>query len=222
MQPDAPMLFADADGVTPAQQAYTRLKDLIVTLALRPGAMIREGVLQETLGLGRTPLREAIHRLSHQNMLHIYPRRAVVVAKLGVLEVRQIFEVRLALETASASLAAQRIAAREMEALLALGAELRRSRDEADVSQFLLADQACHRAIAQYAHNTLLAEHIDHLLSLNLWLWHMYFEACGMRGTHLFAHESIIEAIAARDAAAAATAMREHILGSREQLLTGW
>jgi DNA-binding GntR family transcriptional regulator len=139
-----------------------------------------------------------------------------------VQEIRQIFEVRLALETASASLAAQRIAAREMEALLALGAEVRRSRDEADVSQFLHADQAFHRAIAQCAHNTLLAEHVDHLLSLNLWLWHIYFEACRMRGTDLFAHEPIIEAIAARDAGAAATAMREHILCSKEQLLTGW
>ena len=222
MQQDAPVLFADSDGVTAAQQAYTQLKDLIVTLALRPGATIREGELQEKLGLGRTPLREAIHRLSHQHMLHVYPRRAVVVAKLGVQEVRQIFEVRLALETASASLAAQRIAARELEALLAIGAELRRSRDEADVAQFLHADQAFHRAITQYAHNTLLAEHVDHLLSLNLWLWHMYFETCGMRGTDLFAHEPIIAAIAARDAAAAATAMREHILSSREQLLTGW
>lgn len=206
---------------TAAQQTYARLKDLIVTLVLPPGSTIREAALQQQLGIGRTPLREALHRLALEGMLHIYPRRASVVASLGVPEVRQIFEARLALEPTAAMLAAERITAREAEVLLALGADLRERRDRADAAGFLDADQAFHRAIARLMQNALLAEYIDHVLTLNLWLWHMYFDACGVRGADLFAHDPIIEAITAGNARSAGTAMRDHIACSKEHLLVG-
>lgn len=216
----APVVSHD-EGLTLAQRAYRQVKELIVTLAVPPGSTLRETELQRRLGVGRTPLREALHRLAQEGMLHIYPRRAIVVAKLGMSEVRQIFEVRLALEAMSAALAAQRMTEREKETLLGLGAALHRTRDETDVSHFLQADQAFHRAIAQYAQNGLLVDQIDHLLTLNLWLWNTYFATRGARGTDLFAHEPIIEALTAGNAPAAETTMREHILHSKEQLLAG-
>jgi len=211
---------ATDEELTDAQRAYLHVKELIVTLALAPGATVREADLQQRLGLGRTPLREALHRLAHEGMLHIYPRRAIVVATLGMAEVRQLFEVRLALETASASLAAERVTDQELAALRALGARLRESRAEVDVSRFLHADQAFHQAIAQYARNALLAEYIEHVQGLNLWLWHIYFRACPARGADLFAHDPIIAALAAHDAPAAAAAMGDHIRQSKEQLLS--
>jgi DNA-binding GntR family transcriptional regulator len=207
---------------TLAQRAYSELKDLIVTLALPPGATLREGDLQERLEVGRTPLREALHRLAHEGMLHIYPRRAIVVAKLGMSEVRQVFEVRLALETSAAALAAERATAGELAALAALGARLRASRSEVDVSTFLHTDQAFHRAIVEYARNALLAGYVDHIQSLNLWLWHSYFQTRPTRGIDLFEHDPIIAAIAAGDAPAAAAAMGAHIRLSKEQLLSRW
>jgi DNA-binding FadR family transcriptional regulator len=76
--------------------------------------------------------------------------------------------------------------------------------------------------VAQYAQNTLLVAYIERLQVLNVWLWNMYFETCGVRNTDLFAHEPIIEALKAAQPKAAETAMREHILRSKEQLLTGF
>lgn len=216
------VLAANDWQLTLAQRAYIDLKELIVTLALPPGATIREADLQERLDVGRTPLREALHRLALDGMLHIYPRRAIVVANLGMSEVRQVFEVRLALETSAAALAAERATSAEIAALEALGAELSTSRSDVDVTTFLKTDQALHRAIAAYAQNALLAGYIDHIQSLSLWLWHSYFATRPLRGTDLFEHDPIVAAIAAGDAPAAAAAMSDHIRHSKEQLLTRW
>src|SRR5438067_474252 len=115
---------AVAADLTTAEQAYEQVKELIVTLALPPGATIREPELQVRLGIGRTPLREALHRLAHDGMVRIYPRRAIVVAKLGVSEIRQVFEMRLALEPAAAALAAHRATAEDLAALAELGQDV--------------------------------------------------------------------------------------------------
>ncbi len=205
-----------------AQQAYLRLKERIVSLAVPPGSTIREAELQQEFGIGRTPLRDALQRLAHDGMLRIYPRRAIVVAKLGLSEIRELFEVRLALEPAAAALAAERMTKAEHEALRALRVELRESREGPDAAQFLSADQVFHRTVAALAQNALLAEYIDHIQTLNLWTWNTYFETHGVRRHDLFAHEPIVEALLSGDAGGAEAAMREHIASSKEQLLAGF
>lgn len=207
---------------TLAQQAYLRLKERIVSLALPPGSTIHEAELQQEFGVGRTPLRDALQRLAHDGMLRIYPRRAIVVAKLGLSEIRELFEVRLALEPAAAALAAERMTKPDHEALRALRVELRDSRTRPDATQFLRADQVFHRAVADFAQNALLAEYMDHIQTLNLWMWNTHFETHGVRRHDLFAHEPIVEALLNGDAAGAEAAMREHIARSNEQLLAGF
>jgi DNA-binding GntR family transcriptional regulator len=213
---------ADLEDGTIAHHAYLQLKERIVTLALPPGSTIREADLQQELGLGRTPLRDALQRLAHDGMLRIYPRRAILVAKLGLPEIRQLFEVRLALEPAAATLAAERISKQELETLAALQIELRESRERPDAASFLRADQVFHRAVASFARNAMLSDYIDHVQTLNLWLWNMYFETHGVRGGDLFAHEPIIEALLRGKARAAEAAMRDHVASSKEQLLAGF
>ena len=151
------------------------------------------------------------------------------VPQLGVLlliqEVRtrgEIFEVRLAVEPAAAALAAERRTPGELAALVQLSTELRVSRERPDASKFLESDRIFHGLVAQYAQNTLLVAYIERLQVLNVWLWNMYFETCGVRNSDLFAHEPIIEALKAARPKAAENAMREHILRSKEQLLTGF
>ncbi len=217
-----PEHWGEHEEATAARLAYIRLKELIVSLELRPGSTVRESELQERLGVGRTPLRDALHHLAHDGMLRIYPRRAVVVAQLGISQIREIFEVRLAVEPAAAALAAERRAPGELAALVQLSTELRASRERPDASKFLEADRIFHGLVAQYAQNTLLVAYIERLQVLNVWLWNMYFETCGVRNTDLFAHEPIIEALKAAQPKAAENAMREHILRSKEQLLTGF
>jgi DNA-binding GntR family transcriptional regulator len=197
------------------------LRDRIVNLDLLPGTALREADLQQQVGVGRTPLRDAFQRLAQEGMLRIYPRRAIVVAKLGLPEMRQIFEVRLALEPAAAALAAERVSAPQASALCRLEADLRAAAERSDVATFLDADQIFHRAIAQYAQNPLLAEYVDHVQTLNLWLWNMYFSTNRARSSDLFGHQAIVDAMLANNGGAAAAAMHDHIVNSKKQLLTG-
>jgi DNA-binding GntR family transcriptional regulator len=211
----------ELEDATIAHHAYLELKQRIVSLALAPGSTIREANLQKQLGVGRTPMRDALQRLAHDGLLRIYPRRAIVVPKLGIAEVRELFEVRLALEPAAAALAAERLTRSDGETFRSLAADLRQKREQPDASGFLQVDQAFHRAVAGFSCNALLGEYIDHLQTLNLWLWNMYFQTHPVRRADLFAHEPIVEALLRGNAQAAEAAMREHIASSKEQLLAG-
>lgn len=213
-------LGARMDG-SASHTAYARLRDLIVNLDLPPGVALREADLQQQVGVGRTPLRDAFHRLAQEGMLRIYPRRAIVVAKLGLPEVRQIFEVRLALEPAAAALAAERITPAEANTLCSLEADLQAAAHRWDVKTFLETDQVFHRTIAHNAENPLLAEYVDHVQTLNLWLWNMYFRTHRIRGTGLFGHQAIVDALLAGDSRTASSTMHDHIVSSKRQLLVG-
>jgi DNA-binding GntR family transcriptional regulator len=135
--------------------------------------------------------------------------------------VRELFEVRLAVEPAAAALAAERLSRFDGQTVRSLAADLRHKRDAPDASGFLEADQAFHRAVAGFSRNALLGEYIDHLQTLNRWLWNTYFQTHSVRRADLFAHEPIVEALLGGNAQAAEAAMREHIAGSKEQLLAG-
>ena len=210
-----------ATNESTSHTAYTRLRELIANLDLPPGSALREADLQLQVGVGRTPLRDAFQRLAHEGMLRIYPRRAIVVAKLGFPEIRQIFEARLAVEPAAAALAAERMPPDEANALCALETDLRAAAKRSDVKTFLQIDQVFHRTLARNAQNPLLAEYVEHVQTLNLWLWNIYFHSHRAHRSSLFGHQAIVDALLDGDGPTASSAMHDHIVESKRQLLTG-
>ena len=89
-----------------AETAYRRLRELVVTGVLAPGVVLNEQDLVDRLGIGRTPVREAIQRLAGQHVLTIFPRRGIAVSKLGLADIQAIFEARETIEAKLAALAA--------------------------------------------------------------------------------------------------------------------
>src|SRR5215207_10921034 len=92
-----------------ADHAYHELRHRIVTLQLRPGTALREDELMAGLGIGRTPLREAVKRLSHESLVAIQPRRGTFVSEVDAADIVHITEVRAELEGFAAALAARRM-----------------------------------------------------------------------------------------------------------------
>lgn len=90
------------------EQAYTQLEQLIATLELRPGAFVSEAELCERLGIGRTPVREAMQRLAREHLLQIMPRKGCVVSDCRFDDELKIIEVRRPLELVVARGAATR------------------------------------------------------------------------------------------------------------------
>src|SRR5699024_7723351 len=104
--------------------AYYRLRDLVVTLELPPGSVLDEGELRDRLQLGRTPVREAVHRLAREGLVTVFARRGTVVAPVDVRDLTHVSEVRGELEPLGARLAAQRADAADRRRARELLAEI--------------------------------------------------------------------------------------------------
>lgn len=105
------------------EEAYSRIKELIADGALVPNEAVSERSLAEQLGLGRTPVREALKGLAREGLLDVVPMRGTFLRQPSIDDVREIYEVRLAIEGMAAFLVAERGAPPE---LLAFGVRLSR------------------------------------------------------------------------------------------------
>ena len=199
-----------------ADTAYLHLRDLVVTGILPPGAVLNEQELVDRLGIGRTPVREAIQRLAAQHVVTIFPRRGVAVAKLGMSDVQAIFEAREAVEAKLASLAARRRSDEQAATIFRIGAEVKEAMLSDDFRRFLDRDQELHHAIAEAARSRFLAESADYLLMLSDWVWHQYFMLRGSHPSDYFNHDHIIKAIMDRDSDEAFRAMEIHVRKSHD------
>jgi DNA-binding GntR family transcriptional regulator len=89
-----------------AEQAYELLENRLVTLELAPGSIVSEGLLIDMVGLGRTPVREAMQRLAHQDMIRVMPRKGLMIVPVESTDMLHILEVRKRLERLIVKLAA--------------------------------------------------------------------------------------------------------------------
>src|SRR3546814_13290711 len=80
------------------EQDYTPLEEMIITLQLAPGSAVSEAGLSELLGIGRTPIREALQRLARERLITILPQRGVLVSEINVGTQLRLLEVRRELE----------------------------------------------------------------------------------------------------------------------------
>src|SRR4249920_2921182 len=79
-------------------RAYAVLEEMIVTLQLPPTAVISEAALSEQLGIGRTPIREALQRLARERLVIVLPRRGIIVSQIDVRSQLRLLEVRREIE----------------------------------------------------------------------------------------------------------------------------
>jgi len=110
-----------------ADQAYYAIREWIVTLDLAPGSVVNERDLMGRLGLGRTPVREALRDLAREQLVDVFPRRGMFVSGVDVGDIAGLSEVRLVLETEAARLAAERRNETDLDETAALLEELARS-----------------------------------------------------------------------------------------------
>jgi DNA-binding GntR family transcriptional regulator len=186
------------------------LRDLIVTLALPPGAPINEEALGRELGLGRTPLREAIKRLAHENLVAVYPRRGTFVCEINITDLAHISDVRAELEAHAAERAAQRLTREQREELDTLLEELAQPDGDAPADLMGL-DARIHRFVYRCAGNPYLRETLERYLNLSLRIWYLVLG----RLPHLFErvheHATLLQAIRDGNADRARAIAAEHV-----------
>src|SRR5438477_10944439 len=125
---------------------------MIVSLELRPGAVIDERALMQRLGIGRTPTREALRRLAQERLVEVYPRRGMFVTSVEIRDLASLTEVRSLLESHVARLAAERATDEDRSALESLLDELETGAD-LDTSELMALDERIHRQAHSLAYN---------------------------------------------------------------------
>lgn len=197
--------------------AYEALRARIVSLRLPPGVRLDEDELIADLGVGRTPLREAVARLRHEGLVVVLPRRATIVAPLDLGDLHQLIEARIVLETEVAARAAKRAGPADMARCRDALELAERAGADGDPDAYLEADRRFHDAVADACGNTHLAEADKHVNMLSMRFWHLGFRMAGPPAAPDH-HNRLLAAIAAADAEAAQHLTAEHIENFRARL----
>lgn len=209
-----------SENSSQSAEAYARIREKIINLDLPPAAPIEENTLMEELGLGRTPIREAIQRLALENLVVVYPRRGTLVADLNPNDLQKIFELRLELEPYAARLAAERATAEQLAAMQALFASADEILQTGDHRQLIQLDHQAHELLAQAAHNEFLEETLERLYGHVLRLWYVSLNQVSRLREAIEEHRDIIAAVQARNGERAANIMRAHVAGFQSEFLS--
>ncbi|GGK36493.1 GntR family transcriptional regulator [Salinarimonas ramus] len=193
-------------GETQAQQAYRQLEEMIVTLALAPGSRISENTMAQRLGIGRTPVREAMQRLALEGTLRILPRAGAIVSEIDLADQFKLIEVRRGLERIMAGRAA-RLADRETRTRFSALAERFAAAEAAsDEALFIPADRDFNALLAASAQNKYAAAAMAPIQAQTRRFWFLAFERFGDIPRVSRLHGAICRAVAEGDEARAQAA----------------
>ena len=181
-----------------ATQAYLLLEREIVTLRLAPGQMLTEATLIERLGVGRTPVREAIQRLAWEGLVDIRPRSGIRVSDLDPAEFSKVLEARRGVEVVLAKSAARYASSADDEAFRFVGEQMRQAADNGDVDLFLDADKAFDTVLASASANPYAARLAAPLQTHSRRFW-FRLQRPDSLSKAAERHVALIEAIIARD-----------------------
>lgn len=200
---------AGAEPESLGEQAYMALRQKIVRLDFAPGDVLREDELQTTLGLGRTPIREALQRLQREHFVTVIPRRGMFVSGIEVSELSMLFETRAVLEPYAARLASLRGTPENwdhMEAALARSTE-----PGLDDEDQLALDRRCHEIIWAASGNRFLLDTLDMLYAQSDRLWHLYLADVSNMQHAVDEHQAILSALRSADGDTVADLVETHV-----------
>jgi DNA-binding GntR family transcriptional regulator len=121
--------------------AYDRIEDLIVHCRLAPGACITTSALQELVGVGRTPVHQAVRRFAAETLIRIRPRDGLEISPIDLQRDRRLLQLRREMDRFVAELATERLDANQRNRLIRLGASMRERRRSMDVHEFNIYDR---------------------------------------------------------------------------------
>jgi len=191
-----------ADLATLADQAYAAIEEMIVDRKLEPGQMISEGEIGAALGVGRTPIREAIARLKNIGFVEIHSRRGVQVSTIDPVKHLELLEVRLPLERDIVRLAVARASAEDLKDLASATSSLVQAAKAGDRRAYFRAKRQLHDIEVRSARNSILNGTMRTLHAQSRRFWQSYEPTSSFaQGANL--HEKIAKAIIARNEATA-------------------
>ncbi len=198
-----------------SERAYHEIRHMIVRLDLAPGDVIREDELQTTLGLGRTPIREALQRLVRDQFVTVIPRRGMYVSGIDVSELGLLYETRATLEPFAMRLACVRGQQHHWDEM---AAALAQARTRSTPDELIAIDRRCREIVWEAADNRFLTDTLDMLYAQSDRLWHLYLGDVADLHLMIDEHREILDALQAGDADRAAELIEAHMRAFDEQI----
>src|SRR5262245_30270103 len=190
-----------------SDQARARLEEMIVSLELAPGSIWSEAQLSARLGIGRTPVREALQRLEADHLVRILPRHGAQITEINVVQQLLLLELRRDLDRIIARQAARRSTAHERARLLEMGRRLAsRTADDADILPYLRDHYELKNVLAECARNPFLARAVMPCYAMSRRFYYLHHRQARDLAVATRHHIDVIRAVANGDEAKAAAA----------------
>jgi DNA-binding GntR family transcriptional regulator len=198
---------APAADASLAERAYRRLEELIVTLQLAPGAVVSEQALAERLGIGRTPIREALQRLARERLIVVLPRRGIIVSEVNVRTQLRLLEARREIERLLARSAARRATPAQRDRFRRIADEMEAAARSNDDKAFLRLDQEFNLLVLESAQNEFAAGAMTLMNGLSRRFWYIHYKQAADMPLTARQHAEIARAVADNDKKAAGAAV---------------
>jgi DNA-binding GntR family transcriptional regulator len=199
-------LASPPDDATMTDKAYALIEELIVTLQLAPGAVLSEVVLAKRLSTGRTPVREALQRLSRDGLVNILPRRGVLVSEMDLSAQLRLLEVRRELERLMARGAAKRATPDERKEFAGIAQGMRLAAEREDGLTFMRLDQQFNLSISAASRNEFATRAMGLMHGLSRRFWYQHYKQAADLPLAARLHAEVAEAVAAQNVDAAGAA----------------
>ncbi|MER7608972.1 GntR family transcriptional regulator [Nocardioides sp. NPDC127503] len=209
----APVPTAIGAPISLAYAAYERIRDRLIMLDIRPGEPINDGALAASLGIGRTPVREALKRLETDHLVVSYPRRGTFATAVDVTELGAISDLRRQLEPFAANRAAAAASEPTRVELRAMAEKVRALDASGDRRTLMRLDMSVHRLIYRATGNKHLEDVLIRYDNLATRIWCLVVDKLPDLASHISEHAQLLDAIADGDSERAERLTSEHIDG---------
>ncbi|MBT2250195.1 GntR family transcriptional regulator [Arthrobacter sp. BHU FT2] len=207
-------LSEDAGKKSLADVAYESIRDRLLMLDIKPGELLNDDALSKSLGVGRTPVREALKRLELDRLVVTYPRRGTFATRVDVTDLSFISEIRAQLEPLAASRAARLASAGVRAQLKAILAEVEAfDVSSAPVMETLQLDARVHQGIYAASANPHLEDILIRYDNLATRIWCMVVDRLPDLSGHVHEHLNLLRAVIDGNEEQAAELARVHVSG---------
>ncbi|MEE4313723.1 MAG: GntR family transcriptional regulator [Desulfofustis sp.] len=208
------------------QVAYDWLKKQIITLDFPMGSCLVENTLCRDLGMGRTPIREALQQLAAEGLVTILPRKGIFVSNINFTDFENLIEVRIMLEThVVRRLARNRmlvggVAPDRLEQIRTLFDNVAELVEAGDIDALLVIERKFHQGLVALLNNPLLDDLAEHIFDLVTRTWYLSFKNRTKKDLAETLQENldVFEKVCQGDAQAAEDAIVEHVMNFRSKV----
>jgi DNA-binding GntR family transcriptional regulator len=205
-------LFRPHDVRTIRDEVYDQLRNAIIAGDLAPGERIKERDVATGMKISTTPVKEALRKLEQDGLVSGEPRRGAIVSSVALTAVEEIIEIRAALDSLGARLAASKLSREDAESLRNQLARMARSLEQHDAAALDAANSELHTMIRAASRNYFIARFVE---SLSPFATSVSSDALNDRREArrgYTEHVAIVEALVRQDADEAEKLMRAHLI----------